>query len=202
MTVVAAIADRRRVWMGADTAVTTGDLQQGDALKVRRLRTPGGHEVLVGVTGAAGLMSVAARVLANRGPDPRIDLEPDPEGGDLDLWAQTLAEAFTEAAAAASPPLTEPDRDGMVCVSGSWLLGYAGRLWHLHTHSALPVVDGVAAIGIGAGVALGWMLALRTGDPGQVVSGAVLAACARVPYCAAHGGPVVHVLEPPGTDGS
>lgn len=195
MTVVAAIADRRRVWMAADTAVHTSDLQQGAVRKVRRVRTLGGGEVLLAVTGAAGLMRVARQVL--EGPAAERCQDPAAYGADLDDWAEDLASAFTSAAAGMTPPLVEPDRDGMTTVSGSWLLGYGGRLWHLHTHSAVPVDDGVAAIGVGAGVALGWMLALRTGDPGQVVCGAVLAASGRVPYCAAPGGPAVEVLDPP-----
>lgn len=188
MTVIAAVADGATVWMAADTGETVTGTWQGHARKIRRVGLP--HDagtILLATAGAAGAMTTAQRAIPD-GPDTLI---PD---GDLDTWADDLAIHLTQACAATSPPLTEPDRDGMTVPSGIWLLGYRGRLWHLLAHHALPVPDGIAAIGAGADIVLGWMLGAPSTPPDGLVTGAILAACQRIPYCTAPDGPTVESL--------
>jgi ATP-dependent protease HslVU (ClpYQ) peptidase subunit len=197
VTVIAALADGHTVWMAADTAEHVSGTLVGTARKIRRVNLPHyAGTILLGVAGAGGL-AVAARMIERPAPD--VDLIPD---GDLDTWADNLAVYLTGIAAKSTPALTEPDRDGMHIPSGSWLLGYQGRLWHLLAHHALPVPDGMTALGAGIDYALGWMTAalsssLATGArQEQIVRDAVTATCARIPYCAAPDGPLAEILNP------
>ena len=200
MTVIAATADGTHVWMAADTGEPVHGTWHGHARKIRRVHLPhGAGTVLLGVAGAAGLMTLAEHVI------PTCDDTRSIPDGDLDEWADYLAHYLTVTAATAVPPVTEPDRDGMTTPSGAWILGYRGRLWHLLTHHALPVPDGLTAIGAGADLALGWMLGARASadggtpwTPEALVAEAVKAACTRLPYCHAPDGPTVERLDPEG----
>ena len=198
MTVIAAVADDTGVWMAADTGEPVGGTWHGAARKIRRVQLPnGGGEILLGVAGGGGLMALAERAI------PTCDDPCAIPGDDLDTWADFIARHLTEAAATAVPPMTEPDRDGMTVLSGMWMLGYRGRLWHLLTHHALPVPDGVTASGVGADLALGYMLGARdlarynSGSPvygRDLAAGAVKAAVLRIPYCSAPDGPIIEHL--------
>ena len=205
MTVIAALADGRTVWMAADTAEHVGGTLAGRARKIRRVDLPyDAGTVLLAVAGAAGFAVRAQHAIAHATDETAGRLIPD---GDLDTWADNLAAHLTEVCAGSSPPLTEPDRDGMTVPSGIALLGYRGRLWHLLAHHALPVPDGIAALGVGADFALGWLTAAITqipiremvmtgAQPALLVRDAVAATCARLPYCAAPDGPLAEILNP------
>lgn len=209
MTIVAALADGDRVWMAADTGEPIDGSWAGTARKIRRIHLPGASECLLAAAGAAGVLAVAERAITAAG-ETSADAHRIKPSDPLDKWADRLALYLTKACATAIPPLTEPDRDGMTTVSGTWLLGYAGRLWHLLTHHALPVPDGVIGLGVGADYAVGWMsghLAARSGIRDQadalrglaspaLVRDAVTAACARIPYCTAPDGPLIEELKP------
>lgn len=206
MTVIAAIADGSTVWMAADTAEPVNGTWHGAARKIRCIHIPHAGPALLACTGAAGLMATAVAWLDS--PDAAGDstLDPAYHHGEIDTWADHLAINLTRQAASAVPPLTEPDQGGMTALSGTWLLGHAGRVWHLLTHHALPVPDGVTAVGSGADLALGWMLGARdlahfNGGipvyPRDLVTGAVTAVCRRSPYCSAPDGALVEVLGTP-----
>jgi hypothetical protein len=194
LTVIAAVADGTTVTMAADTGEPIASTWQGAARKIRRVDIPHAGPALLAAAGAGGGMAVACAWLDSTDAAADVSHDPAYHRGDLDTWADVIARRLTEACATATPPLTEPDRDGMTAPSAIYLLGYRGKLWHLLAHHALPVPDGIAAIGVGADLALGWMLGAPLTPPAGLVTGAVLAACQRIPYCTAPEGPLVESL--------
>lgn len=149
MTVIAAIARHGTVWMAADHIASNDDRVFPAVPKVMRLNTDSGRgpEVVVGVSGnqiAAGLLQRC--VLPAPGPD-------------LDGWALDVALELTRYLWEDVKPALgcRPDSEGPSEVDACFLLGHAGRLWYVDTNAATPARGGVAAIGNGGPIALGYL---------------------------------------------
>jgi ATP-dependent protease HslVU (ClpYQ) peptidase subunit len=192
LTVVAALADGQRVVMAADTASNYAGTQIQGARKIRRVEFPtGGGGMLVAGSGSGAIFAVLAG----------LDVEAMPPTGDSaavwDAWAERVASTFTNRLTTMTPPLLRSTEGGGQQIDGAFLLGAGGRLWYLFTHQAVPVPDGIAALGSGGDLALG---VLNSTDlravPLQVpVVRAVEVACKYDPYCAVTAdGPVVETL--------
>lgn len=168
MTTVAALAVNGEVHMAADSLTNVYDRPIIDgARKIRRkLVGTGGGEALVAVCGDGGLADLIAYQLF-------LDAAPG-VGEDLGPWAAAVAKAVTELAVEAG--LTEGGR-----LDGTLLLGFRGRLWTLTHAQAIPIPDGVAALGSGEGPAMGAMDVLRATDTAlaDVVRAATVVAIGR-----------------------
>lgn len=106
--------------------------------------------VPVGDTAANALIAVCgdgalADILRS---DLHLDAAPTDDHDDEQRWASAVARAITDLA-----------RDAGVVdnghLDGTLMLGYRGRLWIITHAQAIPVLDGLAAIGSGEGVAMG-----------------------------------------------
>jgi ATP-dependent protease HslVU (ClpYQ) peptidase subunit len=166
MTTVAALALDGEVYMAADSCTNVYERQIIDgARKIRRLPV-GNYEALMGVCGSGGLADLVAYRL-------ELDDSPGDHPGDVDRWAATVAQAVTELAVEAG--LTEGGH-----LDGHLLLGFRGRLWTIVHSQAIPIPDGVAALGSGEGPAMG-VLDTLLGEvpPSEAVHRAVQVACNR-----------------------
>lgn len=166
MTTVAAVARDGHVVMAADSLSNIYDRPVTGVRKLRRCKTAGGCEALFGFSGQIAVGTVL---------DADLNLQdiPEPADGDLHLWAQTVARKLS--AAAVSSHVTDEGK-----MDGTFLLGYAGRLWTVCHMVAIEHPDGIAAIGSGEGPAMGAMhTLLKHTDfpPQQVVAYAVDLAC-------------------------
>lgn len=140
MTTVLGYAAGGWVFMGADSRTNIGDRTlDGAARKVMRLPCAGG-EVLVGVSGNAGM---PGRI---RAAWPQVAAPPD--GDDVQEWAEEVAAALTQAM------LDSAMTDGDGRMESEFLLAAAGRLWTVYHHAAIPHADGMAAVGTGGPLAL------------------------------------------------
>lgn len=168
MTTVAAVAKNGAVYMAADSCTNVYERPiVGGATKILRL-TP---EILLGVSGYAGLIGLYAADLPGALPPPPGE-EEDPQP-----WAHKVATVASQLAVTVG--LVENGR-----LDGSLLLGRAGRVWTLVHATAIPHADGVAAIGSGEGPAIGALDALlaRKVNPLAAVREAVQIACSRDRY--------------------
>jgi hypothetical protein len=181
VTVIAAATDGRTVWMAADSASTddSGRIWTTDKLNVVEVGRSG--RALISSCGDHRLGRLVQGLSAPFDPDPTSDAA-------CDGWAQAMAEAWTDLACSATPPVTEEDGS----VAGFALLGYAGRIWTVLTNVADRVRDGYAAIGSGGDLALG-MLAATEAPLEDRVRRAVEFACRHHAGCA----PPVDVADAP-----
>lgn len=144
MTTVAALAYGGDVWMVGDTATTLrGNRLAGSLRKVLQFSVGDDTSALLGVSGDGALAHLAQRVLADVAAP----------GRDVDAWAHRIASVLTLVAV----------RNGLVDdgrIAGTMLLGYAGKLWALTHHQALPIPDGYTAVGSGGDIALGVLAAM------------------------------------------
>lgn len=191
MTVIAAIATSDRVVVGCDTRTSygsTGIMTVG--AKVNTLQAPNGDHVLIAASGDAALRTVAVRGLG-------VGATPDP--GDVaaaDEWAAALAEAITDGAAEANPPVLRPAGDhGAGSLDGTLLLAWRHHLWWIFAHTAVRPHPAVMALGTGAEVALGSLhTSTKFGlDPFDAVALAVRLACRHASDCGIdERGPIIH----------
>lgn len=167
MTVVAVIVTPAgEVVMGADRQTTDdAGLKWSNPGKILRLPSELG-DVLIANAGSAALCALA-----------RYKVPLGTPAGDLDRWAQEYADAWTEAARGAK--ITET-ADGPV--DGEAVLAVAGRAWAIEEGLAFAV-DGYAAIGSGAPVAMGALEVLDRSDAKRAVTAAVDAACRWADGC-------------------
>lgn len=166
MTVVAAAIDpdTQAVWMAADAGgYSDGGTRSDGSGKVMRLNTADGRPLLLGFAGLAAVKHLVRR---------RLKVEAAPAANQpLDDWADRLAEQIAELAVDAKPPLL--GQDGFVDASG--LLAFRGQIWEVNQQEAAPVSSGYTAIGSGAQVALGYLMATRDSRSGEFIGGAELA---------------------------
>jgi hypothetical protein len=148
VTVVAAATDGRTVWMATDSQSSENGGRIWTVDKLRRIPVGRHGTSVFAAAGDHRLVPLARHLAAPFEPDPHSD-------GDCDGWAQAIAEAWTQLACEAAPPVT--DDDGLV--SGYAILGYAGRIWTVMTNVADQVRDGYASIGSGGELALGILAA-------------------------------------------
>jgi ATP-dependent protease HslVU (ClpYQ) peptidase subunit len=172
VTTVIGVARDGLVHMAGDTTTNVYDRPiPGGVRKILRLETADGFEVMVGISGDGALAGIADC-------DLEVPAAPAP-GADPQRWAHLLASRLTQAAMAAG--CVEDGR-----MSGSVLLGWDGRLWTLAHAQAIPMPDGIGAIGSGEGIAIGAVDALLSMHvpPGVAVLQAVRIACRRDRYSA------------------
>lgn len=164
MTTVVAVARDGQVHMAADSVTNVYDVPvlEGGRKIVRR-PAGGRREVLLGVTGDAGMAALLDQADLSY-------LEPPVHGDDVlaDRAAFKVAQQVTGFATAHG--LVEDGR-----MSGNVLLGWAGRVWTLGHHFAIRHIDGVAALGSGHGFAFGAVDALL--GAGIAAADAVVKAC-------------------------
>ncbi|MGS2805346.1 hypothetical protein [Nocardia sp. MW-W600-9] len=191
MTVIAAIATDDRVILGCDTRTSygsTGIMTVG--AKIDTLYAPNGDRVLIAASGDAALRTVAVRGLSVGGtPHPNND-------AGADRWANTMAEAITDGAAAVTPPVLRPAGDhGAGSLDGSLLLAWRHHLWWIFAHTAVRPHPAIMAIGSGTEVALGSLhTSTKVGvDPVEAVALAVRLACRHADGCGIdERGPIIH----------
>jgi ATP-dependent protease HslVU (ClpYQ) peptidase subunit len=141
VTTVLGYAVGGEVVMVADSRTNIGDRPlDGAARKIMRLPYDGG-ELLVGVSGNAGM---PGRI---RAAWPESIAAP-PAGGELQEWAEEIAGVLTQAM------LDSAMTDGDGRMESEFLLAAAGRLWTVYHHAAVPHADGRAAVGTGGPLAL------------------------------------------------
>lgn len=142
MTTVVAYAEGGSVWMVGDTRTNVYDRPlDGAGRKIMRLKA-GGQEVLVGISGNAGMTGVIRRAWP-------ADVAAPPDDSGVQDWAEDVAAILTQAML--DTAMTDP-ADGHM--DGHFLLGAAGQVWTIHHFAALAHVDGRAAVGSGAGPAV------------------------------------------------
>jgi hypothetical protein len=167
----------------------------GKILKLRPVRDLGApvpldssEHLLLGFAGQAAIRSVVRRHLVVTTPTLSAD------AGELDRWADGVAEDICALAVDARPTIT--DADGHVDVIA--LLVYRDRLWLLAQQLTQPVLSGVAAIGSGGDLALGYLTgALNNGaHPAAALADAVKVACRHDDGCGLYPGmgPALEVL--------
>lgn len=170
MTTVIALAEPRGVWMAADTLTNIYERPvRGWARKILRLPVGElGGEVLLGISGNAGMVSKARAVWADGFPDPPDDPDAAQE------WADAIASALTT-------PMVEAGMVSEGRLDGHFLLGYPGGLWTLQHHLAILCPDGRGAVGSGEGPAMGALDAFCQSDvpPYRAVSLAATIAVSR-----------------------
>lgn len=164
MTVVVAVADGARVWMGCDTLGVNGWDQKFHVESKIVRRQVGEGECLFGIAGAGAVIEMF-----------RYDLEIPDLDGDVDRWVYDIARSITSLCASATPPVMNEAGTG---INASVILGFAGRLWSIATNEAWKR-DPWTAIGSGDEYALGVLHACEhLGDlgPQDVIYLAVQAA--------------------------
>ncbi|MBF9135297.1 hypothetical protein I0C86_41335 [Plantactinospora sp. S1510] len=169
MTTVLACAVGDRILMAADSCTNVYERPLHDAAR-KVVRLPAGdEEVLIGVSGSAGMPDVLHAGL-------KLDAVPV-EDEDPQAWAHAVAVAATELAVEAG--LVEAGR-----MESNLLLGWRGHLWTLVHSCALRHPDGRAALGSGEGSALGALDALLDVGvtPAEAIVRAVQIACRRDRY--------------------
>lgn len=181
MTVIAGLIDPRGgAWLAADSASSGSDGRLWTVSKIVR-RPVGDSAALLGSAGDHRLTGILRTIcFPEGGPNPSSD-------EDCDAWAQAVADAITEQALDARPPVT--DDQGLL--DGYALLGHAGRLWVLFT-SCAERVEQYAAIGSGGDYALGALDALHVAtsiDPQRALRIACQSACRHHEGCR----PPIHV---------
>ncbi len=189
MTVIAALVHDDVVYVATDTIATDGRQRRWHGVrKTHRMQVGLASEALIAAAGPLTLSTTWERLASNASPDTD-DL------ADCDQWAQTLAVAYTETVAERVPPPSSEDLDQSEAV-----LAFAGRLWTIEAHLALPVEGAYTAIGGGGDYALGALevahplVVAGTIAPAQAVAAAVRAA---IKHCASCGGDVdVQTLAP------
>lgn len=144
MTTVAAVARDGVIVMAGDSLTRVYDRPIRDGIrKVLRLDVATGDRrefCLIGISGDGALGDILTHKLQlTEAPAPDEDLQP---------WAAAVMWAVTDLAADFG--LTDEGR-----ISGSLLLGFRGRLWTLANNFAIPIREGIAAIGSGEGPAMG-----------------------------------------------
>lgn len=174
MTTVAAVARAGWVWMAADSCNNVHDRPiVGSAQKITR-KVIDGRPVLFGVCGAGALAQLTARRLQLPHLPTFADWQTD---APLQAWAHDAASAVTDMARGHG--IT---RDSGV-IDGTLLMGFAGRLWTITDHQAIPQPDGIAAIGSGDELAIGALHALIDEvDAAWAVRRALEIACAHDRY--------------------
>ncbi|WP_433067391.1 hypothetical protein [Dactylosporangium sp. CS-033363] len=179
MTTIVGAARGGIVHMAADSCTNVYDVPlPGAATKIIRRHLGDREEMLLGVTGSAGLAQVLADPVLFR--TYRVDeLTVDDELDSVDRVAFTIARKVT--AAAVDAKLLEDGR-----MDSNVLLGWRGRLWTIAHMCAIPHPDGIAALGSGHGFAFGAVDALLgTGvDAEDAVARACLIAIERDRYSA------------------
>lgn len=116
MTCIAAVADGKRVWMGADSFA--GDdctYVTNRAPKVRKLGT-----WIVGASGAQRVVDAALYLLA---PEPVADA--DPEEYVRVVFVERLRQVLTHIGAVGR------SENGSTCFNGNLIVGTAGRLFYV-----------------------------------------------------------------------
>lgn len=179
MTVVVAVTDGSRVEIAADSMTVDG---AGYTTTVDKLVVLPDRRIVAGAAGRAAVTGLLASALRTA-DDPTVDTADD--------WAQNVA--VTVSAAAVEAGLTD-DEGGPEFQA---IVAWEHRMWLIGDRCALPVRERYAAVGSGAGPALGAMHVLersdfvRTGPPPVVerphVHDAVKAACRHV---SGVGGPI------------
>lgn len=179
MTTVVGLAVDGAVFMAADTMTNVYDRPVPAARKILRLPA-GDGQVLIGITGSAGIPDLLAARLKIDG-QPAEDVDPQP-------WAYAVASAATDLTVEAG--LVENGK-----LDGHLLLGWGGRLWSVAHRMAIPHPDGRAALGSGEGPAIGALDVLMDMgvSPVEAVVRAAIVGCIRDRYS---GGEIrVEVLE-------
>lgn len=184
MTTVVGYAEGGSVWMAADSRTNVYDRpMNGAGRKIMRL-VAGDQEVLVAISGNAGMPGVIRRAWTGELPAP-----PDDPG--VQAWAEDVSAVLTRAMLdTAMVDMADGHMDG------HFLLGAAGQIWTVHHFAAIPHVNGRAAIGSGESAAMAALGVLL--DAGEVPLAAVSrAAEAAIALDMWSGLPLqVEVLEP------
>lgn len=196
MTIIAAVATADRVIMGCDTAGELDGLKIYQDSKIATLHTRSGDCVLIGTAGNGAIRGVLTR---------QLELGDGPGEGSPEEWAGSVAEAITTILVNADPPLTNPESEGNAgCLDGVILMAWRNRLWLITAHNATAPADRIAAIGCGAGIALGSLHAtIRLGvEPEEAVEEAIRLACRYDGGCAIDDrGPIIRATaESPGAE--
>lgn len=194
MTTVLALARDGEVVMAADSRSNVYDRVIPGVHKILRLKE-GKHDpnwiverprrqILIGFSGRAALVDLVLAHLTFELPGDPTDQE------NCDAWAAALARSITDLAVEAR--LTD---DGEL--DGSFLIGWAGQLWHCSHQLAMRMPDGISAVGSGEGYAIGALDALLNCDvpPGDAVARACQMAVTR--DCHSDGPINVHLLPMP-----
>ena len=180
MTIIAAIATDDQVFMACDTRTDySGTGMYSAAGKIGTLLTPKGEKVLLGAAGNASILPAILRAVT-------VADTPDPEKWeDVDVWADTMADAITGALSDANPSLVGPPSDDGAAIAGVVVMAWRQHLWWVYTHAASRPEGGVLAIGSGTEVALGSLhTAVEFGaDPSKAVDMAVRLACRHASGC-------------------
>lgn len=178
MTVLVGLARNGRVTIGADTANTIANSHVYGTRKAGKLRANGAlrDQSLVAVTGNGALLPLAMSLDTT-----------DYVGGDAD-FGQYVAEKLTAAAFRAEPRLIIQYPDKGEQIDGNVMLGYRGRLWTLLTNQAHEHTDGIATLGVGRELALGYLTGALHHRPQawsdtDVVDAAVRFTCHHEPWC-------------------
>jgi ATP-dependent protease HslVU (ClpYQ) peptidase subunit len=141
VTTVLAYAAGGVVRMCADSRTNIGDRPlDGAARKILRLPHARG-ELLVGVSGNAGMPSRIRAVWPGDALGP-----PDDAAGQQE-WAEEVAGVLTQAMLDSA--MTAEGR-----MESEFLLAAAGRVWSVYHFAAVPHADGRAAVGTGGPMAL------------------------------------------------
>lgn len=172
MTTVAALAVDGTVWMAADSCTNVYDRPIiGAARKLRAFTVAGtrGERLLLGFAGDGGIPDLLEATW--------LPADPPSTEHDQHSWVAEHSREITRLAVEAGFV-----QDGRL--DAGILLGWRGRLWSLCHAQAVPIPDGIAAIGSGEGPAMGALDVLRSLDvtPGEAVVRAVTLACARDRY--------------------
>jgi hypothetical protein len=176
VTVIAAIPTPGGVFMAADSQLTRDHSIMGSVEKII-MKTAGGSEVLIAVTGNQRLASMARHSL-------QLSDAPDPmDAAGCDGWAYAVACALAELAVEAKPPVLDEDK----AVDGEALLAFDRHLWLLNGQSAIRM-GSACAIGCGAPEARGALHVamhhvLPKPEPGWALAVAVQAAIDLDPSC-------------------
>lgn len=175
MTCIIGLIHDGKVFMGGDSAASAGWTVY--TLSSRKVfHTPGGF--LMGYTGTIR----TAQVLRYAFVPPE-----HPEGMDTDTYLATLfIDALREATRLAG---NELKRDEQESITGAFLVGYRGRLFHICSDFGFTeLVEGFNCIGSGGEVALGAMYA-TTGMPLEPQKRMMLALEAAASFCLGVRGP-------------
>lgn len=195
MTVLVGLARNGRVTIGADTANTIANSHVFGTRKVAKVYT--GHEndyCLVAVSGNGALLPLATGLdIGWSRTSNRTQANNDADFG------QHVATLLTQAAFHAEPRLIIQYADKGEQIDGNVMLGYRGRLWTLLTNQAHEHTDGIATLGVGRELALGYLrgaLCFGTGSDIDGVDAAVRFTCQHEPWCGIDAaGPYILQLE-------
>lgn len=174
MTVIVAIADRGRVIMGGDSALTDEDFSQLSMAETKVFRQ---GEFLVGASGS----SRGGQLIRFRFKPPKHPPRMDPDKYMATLWVDELRRVFKDGGHLYFEEAGSEESSGT-----NALIGYRGSIWVMYgaDFQVERVRDPYLAIGSGGPIAFGALHATQTeGAKRGRVEAALRAACAYNAAC-------------------